>query len=58
MTDIRLWKRLVPFLENNYELIHLPIPHSVDFDEIVDILFEKIKEEKRNLRLLKKKDLV
>lgn len=49
MTDIRLWKRLVPFLENNYELIHLPIPHSVDFDEIVDILFEKIKEEKINI---------
>ncbi len=49
MTDIRLWKRLVPFLENDYELIHLPIPHSVDFDEIVDILFEKIKEEKVNI---------
>lgn len=49
MTDIRLWKRLVPFLENDYELIHLPIPHSVDFDEIVDILFEKIKEEKINI---------
>ena len=49
MTDIRLWQRLVPFLENDYELIHLPIPHSVDFDEIVDILFEKIKEEKINI---------
>ena len=49
MTDERLWKRLIPLLEDEYELIHVPIPHSEDFDEIIDILFNYIKEEKVNI---------
>lgn len=49
MTDERLWCRIKPLLENEYELIHLPIPHSEDFDEIIDILFNKIEDEKVNL---------
>ena len=38
MTDIRLWSRLIPYLQKEYELVHIPIPHSEDFDEIIDIL--------------------
>jgi pimeloyl-ACP methyl ester carboxylesterase len=49
MTDERLWKRLIPFLEKDYDLVHISIPLSSDFDEIVDILFNKIKDEKINL---------
>jgi len=49
MTDERLWKRVIPLLENEYEIVHLPIPKSEDFDEIIDILFDEIKEEKINL---------
>lgn len=49
MTDERLWSRLIPFLENDYELINVPIPHSEDFDEIIDILFSSFEEEKINL---------
>lgn len=49
MTDNRLWSRLIPFLEEEYELVHVPIPHSEDFDEIIDILFEVFKEDKINL---------
>lgn len=49
MTDQRLWSRVIPLLENEYELIHVPIPHTTDFDEIIDILFNTFKEEKVNL---------
>ena len=52
MTDERLWSRIKPLLENEYELIHIPIPHTEDFDEIIDILeklFSKDSEEKVNL---------
>jgi pimeloyl-ACP methyl ester carboxylesterase len=49
MTDQRLWSRLLPFLEDEYELINVPIPHSEDFDEIIDILFNFFKEDKINL---------
>ncbi len=48
MTDVRLWSRIKPFLDE-YELVHVPIPHSEDFDEILDILLEVFKEEKVNL---------
>jgi pimeloyl-ACP methyl ester carboxylesterase len=48
MTDVRLWSRIKPFLEE-YELVHVPIPHSEDFDEILDILLEVFKEEKINI---------
>ena len=46
MTDERLWSRLKPFLENEYELIHVSIPHTQDFDEIIDILFNLFEEER------------
>ena len=48
MTDVRLWSRIKPFLDE-YELVHIPIPHSEDFDEILDILLDVFKEEKVNL---------
>ena len=49
MTDIRLWSRLIPYLENDYEIVHIPIPHSEDFDEIIDISFNQFEEEKVNI---------
>lgn len=49
MTDNRLWSRLIPLLKDEYELVHVPIPHSEDFDEIIDILFNFFTEEKINL---------
>ena len=49
MTDNRLWSRIIPLLENDYKLVHTSIPHSEDFDEIIDILFNEFKEEKVNL---------
>lgn len=52
MTDERLWSRIKPFLEDSYELVHVPIPHTEDFDEIIDILFKQFfdkSEEKVNL---------
>lgn len=49
MTDIRLWKRVLPLL-NDYEIIHIQIPQSTNFDEINKILFEKFRnDEKINL---------
>ena len=48
MTDERIWGELSNYL-NEYELIHLTIPLSEDFEEIVDILNNNIKEEKINL---------
>lgn len=48
MTDERLWSRVKPFLDE-YELVHVPIPHSHNFDEVIDILLEVLKEEKVNL---------
>lgn len=49
MTDERLWKRVIPFLEKDYEIVHIPIPKSFDFDEIIDILFNTFKEDKVNI---------
>ncbi|WP_418185390.1 alpha/beta fold hydrolase [Aliarcobacter vitoriensis] len=49
MTDIRLWKRVIPLLENRFEIIHTPIPNSTNFDEIVEILSNNFKEEKINI---------
>ena len=48
MTDERLWSRLIPFLVE-YEIVHVPIPHTQDFDESIDLLLELFKEEKINL---------
>ncbi|RXJ89033.1 hypothetical protein CRV01_10470 [Arcobacter sp. CECT 8983] len=49
MTDVRLWSKLKPYLDKKYELIHLPIPYSEDFDEINKILDKQIEDEKINL---------
>ena len=49
MTDIRLWSRALPFLKDDFEIVHIPIPNSTDFDEIVDILNKEFKEEKINI---------
>lgn len=45
MTDSRLWSRLIPYLKEEYDLVHITIPHSEDFDEIIDILFQEFKED-------------
>lgn len=49
MTDERLWKRLIPFLENEYELVHVPLPLTDDFDKASKELENVFKEEKINL---------
>lgn len=49
MTDKRLWKRFVPLVDDEYELIYLDIPNSEDFDEIVEYLNQNIKEDSINL---------
>lgn len=49
MTDERLWERLRPFLEEEYELIHLPIPLTDDFEIATKQLESVIKDEKINL---------
>ncbi|MDX4040145.1 alpha/beta fold hydrolase [Aliarcobacter skirrowii] len=49
MTDIRLWSKALPLLKDDFEIIHIPIPSSTDFDEIVDILNKEFKEEKINI---------
>ncbi len=48
MTDERLWSKLIPLLDD-YELIHLPLPHTCDFDQSVKQLNEQIEDEKINL---------
>lgn len=49
MTDERLWSRLIPLLENEYELVHVPLPLTDDFDEASKQLEAIFKEEKINL---------
>lgn len=49
MTDIRLWSKLFPLLEEKYELIHVDIPNTKDFDESIEIIQEQIKEDNINL---------
>ena len=49
MCDERLWERVTPYLEDKYELIHLTIPLTSNFDEIIEILDKEFKEEKINL---------
>jgi len=49
MCDDRLWERVTPYLEDDYELVHLEIPRTSNFDEIIDILDKEFKEEKINL---------
>ncbi len=49
MNNEKLWSRLIPLFDDAYEFIHLEIPLKNSFDEIVDVLNEKIKDEKINL---------
>ncbi len=49
MTDERLWERLTPYLQDSYELVHIPLPKSCDFEEINCIIEKYFKEEKVNL---------
>lgn len=49
MTDERLWSRLKPYLEE-YELIHLPLPLTDDFDKAIEEIDKKIEDE--NIYLL------
>ena len=49
MTDERLWSRLIPHLEDDYELIHFQLPQSEDFDEIAEILDKEIGEDRVNI---------
>ena len=49
MTDERLWQRLIPFLENDFELIPLSLPLTEDFEEASIELEKIIKDEKINL---------
>ena len=49
MCNERLWERVIPFLEERYELVHVAIPNISNFDQIVVILDEIFKEEKVNL---------
>lgn len=49
MCDERLWERLIPYLEDDYELVHLEIPLTSNFDEIIELLDKEFKEEKINL---------
>ena len=49
MTDERLWKRIKPLLENDFELVYLKIPMTSDFDEINRYLLEEIKDKEINL---------
>lgn len=48
MTDERLWGRVKPFLEE-YELVHVPLPLTDDFEEASKALESVFKEEKINL---------
>lgn len=49
MTDERLWSRLKPILNDKYELIHLPLPLTRDFDKACEELNKKINDDKINL---------
>lgn len=48
MTDERLWHKIEPHLEA-YELIHMPIPKTDNFDEIIQHIDTKISCKKVNL---------
>lgn len=49
MTDERLWSKLNPLLEEKFELIHVPIPLTTNFEDAIKELDIIFKEEKINL---------
>lgn len=48
MTDERLWSRLIPYLDE-FEIVHIKIPHGEDFDNSINLLFKLFKEDKVNI---------
>lgn len=49
MTNENLWIDLCPYLEQEYELIHVSIPLKDSLDEIIEELSKKFKNSKINL---------
>lgn len=49
MCDERLWQKLSPALNEQFECIHVPIPLKTNFDEIAHYLNDFFEEEKINL---------
>lgn len=49
MCDKNLWKFIKPYLENDYEFIHLDIPLKNSIDEICEEIILKMKDSKVNL---------
>lgn len=49
MTDERLWSRVKPLLEEEFELIHVPLPLTDDFNESAKELETIFQEEEINL---------
>lgn len=49
MNNEKLWCKIIPYLENEFELIHIPIPLTTDFNEAVKLLDFYFKEDKINL---------
>jgi len=49
MTDSRLWKRVIPLLEDDFEIIHICIPKLKDFDEIIKIIYNIVLKRKRRV---------
>lgn len=49
MNNEKLWSEVVPFLEDEIELIHIPIPLCNNFDEAIKQLDSYFNEEKINL---------
>lgn len=49
MNNEKLWSRLTPLFNDDYEFINLDIPLENSFDEIVEVLNKKIEDKKINL---------
>lgn len=49
MCDNRLWNKLRPLLEKDFDLVHVEIPLKKSLDEMADFLDSYFKEEKINL---------
>jgi len=49
MNNEKLWSRLIPLFDESYEFVYLEIPLKDSFDKIVEVLNEKIKDDKINL---------
>lgn len=49
MCNEQLWSRLVVFIKDDFELVHLDIPLKENLDVMVEALLEEMKEDKINL---------